>query len=373
MKIDTTINNLTNLYKNSEDCLKNSVTIDEYINIINKQCEKTMIYSKNMEKNTEKNVDDKTLIPHFSEYNFIINRNYNVQQLKSFAKYYKLKVSGNKPQLISRIFVFLKLSNVIVKIQKIFRGKLQRNYNKYHGPAFMKRNLCTNTSDFLTMENMDELPFTQFFSYTDADNFIYGFDIISLYNLIKKSGKNTKNPYNRNLIPKEVLRNIRNMIRLSKILKIHIDIEIQDISNDISNQKNIELKILDIFQNIDSLGNYSDPQWFLSLNKNQILRFIRELHDIWNYRAQLTLETKRKICPPNGDPFRNVSTNYILHESNIDNIRKMVYPLLEKFVNSGIDKDSQSLGAYYVLGALTLVNETAATSLPWLFQSVSHF
>jgi hypothetical protein len=46
---------------------------------------------------------------------------------------------------------------------------------------------------------------------------------------------------------------------------------------------------------------------------------------------------------------------------------------LEKIVNTGVDRDSKSLGAYYVLSALTLVNTEAATSLPWLFQSVSYF
>jgi hypothetical protein len=55
------------------------------------------------------------------------------------------------------------------------------------------------------------------------------------------------------------------------------------------------------------------------------------------------------------------------------NVRKVILEVLEKFVNNGIDNDSKSLGAYYVLGALTLVNEEAAMSLPWLFQSVSYF
>jgi len=61
------------------------------------------------------------------------------------------------------------------------------------------------------------------------------------------------------------------------------------------------------------------------------------------------------------------------NETNIINIKKNVLDILEKLVNSGVDKDNKSLGAYYVLGALTLVNNNAATSLPWLFQSVSHF
>jgi len=355
--------------KDNNQIIKKSSSIEDYLELIEKRCEITMTPSKKLEKIS----DDNIVTPKFSEFSTITTTNYNVQQLKAFAKHHKLKISGNKNQLIVRLFVFLKLSNSIVKIQKIFRGKIQRNYNKCHGPAFLNRGLCTNTSDFLTIENMDDLSFSQFFSYKDIDGFIYGFDIISLYNLIIKSGKNVKNPYNRNLIPDDVISNIRKLIRLSKLLKIHIDIDIRDINNDISNQKSIELKILDIFQQIDSLGNYSDPAWFLSLNRQQVLKFVRELHDIWDYRAQLTLETKRNICPPNGDPFRGINVNHIINESNIDNIRKLIYPLLDKFVNSGIDKDSKSLGAYYVLGALTLVNQNAATTLPWLFQSVSYF
>ena len=82
---------------------------------------------------------------------------------------------------------------------------------------------------------------------------------------------------------------------------------------------------------------------------------------------------KKNICPPNGDPFRNLSMHYIGSEQDVNNIRKVILEVLEKFVNNGIDKDSKALGACYVLGALTIVNEDAATSLPWLFQSFSPF
>ena len=64
---------------------------------------------------------------------------------------------------------------------------------------------------------------------------------------------------------------------------------------------------------------------------------------------------------------------YINTEQNLWNVRKVLLDIMEKLVNSGIDRDSKSLGAYYVLGALTLVNTEAATSLPWLFQSVNYF
>ena len=51
---------------------------------------------------------------------------------------------------------------------------------------------------------------------------------------------------------------------------------------------------------------------------------------------------------------------------------KVILEILEKMVNTGTDSGNKSLGAYYVLGALTMVNTDAAASLPWLFQSVSY-
>lgn len=347
---------------------KNSTSMDDYMNHLNNMCEKNVEYSKT----NKKVVDADIVIPTITTYNLLLSTAYNAQQLKGIAKNYKLKISGNKKELITRIFCFLKLSASIIKIQKIFRGKLQRLSNLYRGPAFIKREKCTNENDFLSDDKMSELSVSQFFSYQDVDNFIYGFDIISLYNLILKSGKEVKNPYNRSPIPLEVIQTMRNLIRISKVLKVIINIDIKDDSNELSPEKNVELRILDLFQNIDSLGNYSNPAWFSSLNRTQLIRFLREIIDIWTYRAQLSLETKRQICPPNGDPFRQFSFQHFINDSN-ENIKKSIIIILEKLVNSGIDKDSKSLGAYYVLGALTLVNENAATALPWLFQSLAYF
>ena len=135
----------------------------------------------------------------------------------------------------------------------------------------------------------------------------------------------------------------------------------------------VELRALSLFQNIDALGNYSNSQWLLSLNRNQLIKFLRELADIWNYRAQITPETKRSIYPPSGDPFRNLNMHYIHNEQNMTNVKKVVLEVLEKIVNSGVDRDSKALGACYVLGSLTLVSEEAATSIPWLFQSFGYF
>jgi len=343
--------------------------IEDYLNNITVKCEEKMPVIKKPKKVS----DDKINIPTTKTYNELIYNNYNVSQLKSFAKHYKLKIGGNKPQLITRIYSYLYFSLYIIKIQKIFRGYLVNKYKKLHGPATIERKLCTNSSDFITMEPLSEINLSQFISYKDIDGFIYGFDITSLHNLFLKSENEIKNPYNRNLIPDSVFKDIRSLIRLGRILNIDINLCFEDDTKQMSNEKVIEMRALSLFQQIDSLGNYSNVNWFLSLNRNHLIKFTRELMDIWQYRAQLPVQTKRNICHPTGDPFRNLSIQYINTEQNIWNIKKVLLDVIDKFINCGIDKDSKALGAYYVLGALTLVNSEAATSLPWLFQSVNYF
>ena len=72
------------------------------------------------------------------------------------------------------------------------------------------RELCTNNTDFITMEPLKEIKINRFISYKDTDDFIYGFDIVSLYNLIFKNNQDIKNPYNRKNIPDFVLKNMSN-------------------------------------------------------------------------------------------------------------------------------------------------------------------
>ena len=351
---------------------KNSDSLfNDYVALITANCEKTMVFPSKLEKVNE----EKLSIPTIHNYKSILKYNYSLTQLKSILKFYKLKVGGNKTELLARLYSHLHFSSQIIKIQKVYRGTLVRTYFKLHGPAAINRKLCTNSDDFITMDPLEEITIHQFLSYKDLDGFIYGFDIASLFNLFikNKNGEKTKNPYNRNEIPEAIITNIRKIIRLSVILNIPIKLCYEDETSSISNEKAIELRALSLFQKINELGNYSDFKWFLSLNKIKLIKLMRELADIWNYRAQIELQVKRNICPPNGDPFRNLNMHYITTEQSICNIQKVVLEVLEKFVNNGIDKDSKALGACYVLGALTIVNDDAATSLPWLFQSFSPF
>lgn len=357
-------NEVNTLIKENISLNKNAL----YIKEINKKFESQILNLQNLKKIN----DDKIIIPTLKNINILTEYNYNTTQLKIFLKKYNLTVSGNKNDLLLRLYSYLKLTNYAIKIQKVMKGYLYRNYINLHGPAFWNRSLCTNDTDFYTMDYIKDIPYSQFFSYKDVDNFIYGFDIISLYNLINKTKTNPLNPYNRKIIPENIKLVLTKYLKLSKILNIKVHILIQNDSNNISFTKLLELKILTLFQNINALGNYSDHIWFHSLDRRKLVKFMRELIDIWSFRAQLTMDIKRSISPPNGNPFIYFNFSYIETENNIDKVKNHIVETLEKLINIGIDENSRSLGAFYILGALTLVNNQAAQSLPWLYQSFSY-
>ena len=306
-----------------------------------------------------------------TNYEKLNNINYTIPFLKTQLKKYKLKITGNKSELINRLFYFLQSSKYIIKIQRLFRGRIVRKMIQLRGPGLKCREKCVNTEDFLTMDELKNISLLDFFSYQDDDGKIYGFNIISIYNLIKKSPK-PSNPYTRQPIHENLINNINQIINICKAIKNPINIIIENI-NEISNKKKIELKTLDIFQHINSLGNYSDPSWFLSLSRTQLIRYYKELYDIWSYRANLTDDIKMKICPPRGYLFSCTERMTIINESNILVMQNKILNVIEKLAYSGIDNDHKTLGCYYILAALTLVSHNAATTLSWLHQSVAHY
>jgi hypothetical protein len=286
------------------DILSKNDKLNEYINIMNLRCQKIIQNLKPVKKLKKIN-DNDIVIPTYSSYTILLEYDYNVKQLKQFAKQYKLKIGGNKDELILRIFSHLYLSNYTIKIQKIMRGQLIKKYNALHGDALFKRKICVNESDFITMEPLSDINYYQFISYTDEDNKTYGFDIASLFNMLKKTDKGMQNPYNKKNFPPSLITNMHSIIKLSKNLNISINLLFED--DKLSCEKVLELRVLSLFQKIDFLGNYTNPKWFNDLNENQIQKFIRELNDIWRFRANIPIEIKRKISPPIGDPFNKLN------------------------------------------------------------------
>ena len=166
-------------------------------------------------KNTKSTISNDFQLS-YSEY---IKNNINLktlrkEALRSVSKQHKLHISGNKPVLVARIEKFFVDTTYSIKIQKIVRGYIIRFSFKSRGPALFKRELCVNTTDFITLEPIVEISHSQFFSYTDNKGFVYGFDIYSLINIYIRKGK-LINPYNREKIDQK---NIKMIFSLNNII-----------------------------------------------------------------------------------------------------------------------------------------------------------
>ena len=319
---------------------------------------------------TKKSSDALFVMPTKENYTTVfISNKYTIKQLKEITVHYKIKLMGAsvKNEIIEKIYDYFKLYDKAALIQKIWRKYLFKRYNCLRGPARFKRTICVNETDFFTMDSLSEIPYNQFFSFLDKDNTIYGFDIMSIYNLLK-NGDTIKNPYNRNPFPSTVKKNLMTLDRLSHLFKEPMNLDIHE-----GEEKNaiisVENRIITLFHEMEHLGNYTSHQWLLSLTHPDLMRFIYEINDIWNYRADLSELVKREICPDHRTLFTRMYL-FNLRLATLTALREIAADIIGRLVRDGINQNSRCLGANFVLCALTLVNPDAAEALPWLYHSV---
>jgi hypothetical protein len=323
------------------------------------------------DKKNNINVADFTILTPLN-FNKLDDRNYRVNQLKTMCRLYKLSVSGNKQILVNRLRCFLKLSYNVIFIQTIWKKKMHKKYIKSRGPAYINRSVCVNDCDFYTSQSMNKISNVQFISYKCNDGKIYGFDIMSIHTLITHTqrGKKSLNPYNRSELPDVFIENLRYIQKFAVLYGE--EVVLQQEEDNVDETKKIQLRCLSLFQHIQEVSSYIvDHSWLLELNRTSILRFIRELCDIWVYRAQLENHIKRSICPPNGDAFTRSDIRDIVI-MNIEQLQSVSLNIIERLITHANTSEFQILGANYVICALTLVNTRVAEQFPWLYQSVAY-
>ena len=358
---------------------------------------------------------------------------YKVIDLKKMCnkiqRYYgckKMKTTGTKVEMKQNIYNFYNQTFYCIKIQLKFKSYLRRKMIMLRGPALKNRDICINETDFYTLDPIRDIPDTQFFSYEEkcgVKTCCYGFDIASIFNLILNDNSSdtianlyrrliwteSSNPYNRSVIPHNITRNILKIIKLDgilngkkendnnkkknnkKIVVVSNNINVEDSEGTVGNNGNIVIElpqdtitpqqryhqnVLQLFQNINSLGHYSDADWFLHLTYQQHITFLRELIDIWNYRAELSYNARVAIYPPHGNPFPQHIMGWLTHQFysylTMENIISINMTIIERLtITAALDSD-RCLGANFVLCALTLVSIPAREALPWLYQSVMY-
>ena len=427
-------------------------------------------------------------------------KTYKIVELKSVAKHNKLHITGNKPSLILRITQFFQKNIAAVKIQSCLRRFFVKRSFQLRGPALYDRSMCVNDTDFFTMEPLSEIPFQEFFSYTDEGSFTYGFNVCSFMTLLVRKGRNILNPYNRAKFSEKVIgdmirlylylvilfperineedkiirtrnqylqpvnhillhrghyygfgsqnrsssfftRNRTNEsvpnnthIRFEEIindddtrldhsvnvivqeqngmvlrvssdhddfviplneelsqrtldlrrerhdviiseLEIHTQqyqIHIQNVENNMREiiSRPISARIQELFMEIDQLGNYTDIDWFLQLNKRDYFLLYGNLFDTWRYRGRLSYSVKNRICPL-GDPFLHVMpVSMRVDEVSEQQLQTGCITVMERLAYTAYDIEDRKLGALHILLALTVVSIPARENMRWLYESM---
>lgn len=304
---------------------------------------------------------------------------FKVPELKRLARDNGLFVSGTKPRLIVRLHAFFTKMQCVVRCQANVRRNLCMWRITIRGPALQQkcRKLCVNDTDFFTLEPLNEIEDCDFFSYMDDKGLIYGFDVKSLGMMYNAQGS-LMNPYNRHIFEGKILRKITTLIGKPKMKTAdELEMEVFDKFNDLR-AKPVSTRIIDLFYEIDRLGNYTTPSWFSSLNREQYIRFFKRVEDLWNFRADLQEDAKVAICPF-FNPFRYRLGRYIGYintsrEQQLTEIdcRKLCVIMMENLIYTGIDDLSRNLIVAHILSALTVVSTDARTSMPWLYDSIMY-
>lgn len=315
---------------------------------------------------------------------------------------------GTKKVLYEKLKYFFEQQRLVIIIQKTARRYLTKVVLDLMGPAKFDRKICVNDSDFYTMEPLINIPFDNFFSYKDKENFVYGFELSSLIQYIKvkeKSGelrRKIKNPYNRNSMKHEIpkIHKLQHLIHVinGTTLKRELPTRIQSRPRSSSHNNDLRSRTLSIGINsnynhalmletiremrskpnenrtrelfivIDQLGNYSNYNWFLNLDRGCYLRYYRILKDVWTYRAQIPTYTKIKICPL-WDPF-GMFSNVNVGELTREQLMSRCLCVMEDMVYTGVEQQYRVIGSLHVLSVLTVINREARSNMPWLYESL---
>jgi uncharacterized membrane protein YbaN (DUF454 family) len=151
-------------------------------------------------------------------------------------------------------------------------------------------------------------------------------------------------------------------------LKSYLEAKIYEIRN-----KTLNVRINEIFIELNFLDFYTDSNWFFNLSKHKYFLFIEKIKEIWfngfmnnfNYYDKIPNETKTRICFLH-DLFYGINIYFVENEKTIDEIKEYAVYIIENLIHLGINIEYKKLGALYVLTALTFVSRDARITLNWL-------
>jgi hypothetical protein len=315
-------------------------------------------------------------------------------ELKEYAKELRLKVSGNKDNVFTRIKDYMISTKHAIKIQRTVRRHLVAKWMKLKGSY----KTCVNDSDFYTLEPFSEIPYLYYITYEDFTH-NYGFNIQSLCTMAVKNNNKLENPYNRENMKYTFEHKLVNVIRLTnalfpnnELMKEIVELSENAVASPILTQilargerhrsntqeyaffhrlRNLEQmtvnqRITELFIHIDSLGNYTQMQWLSQLLNRKLYFLAIKINQLWNI---LPRDLRSRICPYMSPFSEDIFGTHLNIDSPIDEVLRKVVRMTEVLVYSGIDDEHKNLGVMYFLSGLTIVSLDARAQLPWLYEN----
>jgi len=310
---------------------------------------------------TKKNIVSKTIL---TKDELLDNISKNIQM-----DIYTIRTSIKNSSLSKIIYTKQSKSNLLRDLNEIilherfynnniyFIIKIQSNIRRW---IIRRRAICINDCDILGMIDKYEIPSIYFYAFQDElRNKYYAYDIRSLNSLIHSNYCNC--PYTLRMFNEDEKEKINNYIY--KLEKYGIIINENILLDD---EQELEMKIKDLFYNINMLDNYTDHEWFLSLNTLELINLYIKAEDIWNYRAMLSQEAKEKII--GNEIIFEIPIHIIKYSKSKTFMRTVLLKIFNAMISNGIDINEKKLGAILVLSALVEINPNAFDAMPHLAQ-----
>jgi hypothetical protein len=227
------------------------------------------------------------------------------------------------------------------------------------GPLLWFRAESNNPADFFSGDPVEELKLGDVISFVDGSGKGYIMDIKSAVSLMEHAVANKEpplNPFNRAALPPLFLRRLTRHGVKGGWATMKAPTEEQQLS----------LACTDVFRAIEDLGYYTDPSWFMELDRLHIQRLYMELADIWFHRAGLTTMDQQRICPLPVHPFP-MSVQGSLAASH-KALRNLLLRTLRALVTAAPNRADRQTGVMYVLGSLSLVSPGCRIAYPWMYE-----
>jgi hypothetical protein len=166
------------------------------------------------------------------------------------------------------------LDSKAVKIQKLWRGYLIRSWLTFSGPGVLKRSLCHNEDELVTMDEKTKLNPLDYIAFEENSK-VFWFDIRSLVEICRRSLRPT-NPYTREPLSHDTRQRLRKLCvrRFNRKLS-----NCHSIRTDVTLEEKLKCQWMYVCQIMEESG-FSDmsPMYFTTLSRLQLFIFISFIH-----------------------------------------------------------------------------------------------